>query len=110
MRQLYKQNHSYRLEFWLRDPADDILSSLELPGIIDQALAYAHSKRVIADETGACIMVEPGLASVVKDPIQDTGLYYVFLELIFQDGLHRIEEAETFSDAQVKIKHKGAAL
>ncbi len=107
VKQLYYQVHTYRLEFWLTNPAHDILSNKELPGIVDQALDYTYNKWVITDETGAPIRIEPGISSVVKDPDKDTKLYYVFLELSFFDGLHQVEEAKTLSGSQIEITNKG---
>ncbi len=106
VRQLYSQLHRYRLEFWLTDSTNDILSNSTTPGIVDQALAYLQGKRVTSDETGASIRVEPGIASRIKDTEHNTEQYYTFLELMFYDGLHQTEAVDTLSGTQFEIRNK----
>lgn len=125
LRQHFKQTFPYRLEFWLEDPAQDILSSRQpLPveepedpeeeppvqaensyGLIDQALLYIAKNEFFANEVSGTVRVRAGASGLVTDPAGELGLYKLYLEIIFEDGLQEQEHIPTLAGAAFQIRN-----
>ncbi|MBE7439122.1 MAG: hypothetical protein HS115_11745 [Spirochaetales bacterium] len=116
LRQHFRQEFKYRLEFWLEDPAEDILSSAvpldpEEPepghsyGLLDQALLYIAAHEYFASEVSATVRVHPGASGLVSDPAGELRLYKLFLEIIFEDGLCEQEHLPTFAGSEFQLRN-----
>jgi len=125
LRQHFKQTFPYRLEFWLEDPAQDILSSREpLPveepegpeeeppppaehsyGLIDQALLYIAKNEYFTNEVSGTVRVRAGDSGLVTDPAGELSLYKLFLEIIFEDGLQEQEHIPTLAGVAFAIRN-----
>lgn len=104
----FQMDFRYSLNFWFEDPTNEVLSSGDISsselGILDQALIYLYENERYLGESGETIQVEPGRCSMVTDPAAELGLYKIYIELIFKDGLFRVEQVPTLANATLEIE------
>ena len=116
LRREYIQAFRYRLDFWVKEPAFDILSdprpqpgadappiSVDGPGIIDQALFFCSYVRYFTDGT-VPVIVTAGPFGTVDDPAGENALYKHYLDIEFRDGLYTIEECPTLDGAIMRMQ------
>lgn len=116
LRREYDQVFSYQLDFWVKDPAPDVLSdprplagvsapplSTEDPGIIDQAVYFMSKVRFFTDGT-VPIIVTAGQFGTVDDPAGENALYKHFVQIEFRDGLYSVEEFPTLDQAVLQMQ------
>lgn len=126
LRRQFKSRYAYRMDFWIQNPEDDILSDprpmeshelsspVELdrrPGIVDQCLQFIAEHPWFTDGENP-IRVLPGASGIVTDPMRELSAYKIFLEVSFEDGLWTLETRSTLDGAILKInpevKHESA--
>ncbi|MCP5502625.1 MAG: hypothetical protein H7A25_22190 [Leptospiraceae bacterium] len=106
---IINQSFLYQLDFWLNSPDDDILSDITNMGIIDQSLVYLYDRlKFTRDEYSIPIKVEvnAGQSGIITDPAGELGLYKIYLEVIFLDGIYKIENRETLAGVQFTASFK----
>ncbi|MBE7413356.1 MAG: hypothetical protein HS129_15065 [Leptospiraceae bacterium] len=113
LKQHFKMEYRYTLNFWLGEPELDVISApgktgsepLIQPGdigVIDQTLLYlATHQRILGDQKNT-IEIYPGRCAIVSDPAGELGLYKIYAEIVFSDGLHEIEENLSLTNAQTE--------
>lgn len=116
LRRQFRSLHTYRMDFWVQDPADDVLSDprpvqmQEIggpdvdagPGIIDQCLQFVASLPWFQDGANP-IRVTPGMSGIITDYAGELNAYKVFIEMKFEDGIYTIEERPTLDGAGMTI-------
>lgn len=112
-----KQNYTYTLNFLVHDPAPDILSTIASKGIIDQCISYISTNRkpkynvpIPADlvtyqefqEMELNCELDVGSSGFSTDLIED-GIYIIYLDVIFRDGVYLLKEEQTLFGATLEI-------
>lgn len=97
-----KQEFKYTVDFWLKSPDADVVSTVTDRGILDQCLLYIAKHRWIQTNEGIPIEVRFGKSGIITDPAKETGNYKLYVEVIFRDGLYTIEEEETLGGAELE--------
>lgn len=103
--QKVNQVYLYQLDFWLNSPDDDILSNADSMGIIDQCLVYLYSNlRFTRIEYTIPLKIDvyAGQSGIITDPAGELGLYKLFIEVQFMDGIYLIEHKKTLADVEFK--------
>lgn len=107
LRRHFSQEFRYSLNFWLEDPTMDVLSSgnfvTDEMGIMDQALMYLAKNLRFATTGQATVEVTPGRGALVTDPAGERGLYKIYIEVVFKDGLYETEIVPTLSGGTLVI-------
>lgn len=102
----FSQRFVYQLDFWLDTPDADILSQAEDMGILDQSLLYLSSHPTITrvvNDVSIAIELDVGSSGIVTDPAGELGLYKLFLEVVFNDGLWEIVNEPSMAGVSIKI-------
>lgn len=104
----YEMDFRYSLNFWFNDPTRDVLSSGNITsselGILDQTLIYLVENERYLGASGETIHVAPGRCSLVTDPAGELGLYKIYIEVIFKDGLYRVDQVPTLANGTLEIE------
>jgi hypothetical protein len=104
----YEMEFRYSLNFWFNDPTKEVLSSGNITtselGILDQSLIYLVENERYLGASGETIHVEPGRCSLVTDPAGELGLYKIYIEVIFKDGLFRVDQVPTLANGQFELE------
>jgi hypothetical protein len=103
LRREYKREYRYRLDFWMHDPAQEILSNASEPGITEQIQLYlvSHERYLDGNKT---VHVRLGPSGFVEDPDGSSGLFYIYQEILFRDDLCVEEAAPSLSGANIRIR------
>ncbi|EKO89083.1 MULTISPECIES: LIC10173 family protein [Leptospira] len=110
LKEHYKQEYKYVLNFWLDDVSQDILSKGDFTGspldsgIVDQALIYIAKHERYATFQGATVEIRPGKTALVTDPAEKSSLYKIYLEVIFKDGIFEVEQVPTLASGTFEIE------
>lgn len=115
--QCSEQEFRYVLNFLVGDPSVDVLSEVANPGIIDQCVEYVAKNRKQKYEIPAKVgsvteqlegtielyaVVDVG-QSEVSFEYDEEGIFVVWIELIFRDGVYDVLELETLYGATLEI-------
>lgn len=106
----FSQEFNYELHFWISDPAFEIFSTPERPGIIDQALLYLSENRSRtyrpSDSSAKEIewTLDPGESYVNTGSAKDRGVYQLVLQVKIKDGLYVLKEEETLANVTLEIE------
>jgi hypothetical protein len=101
----FKQEFKYQLDFWLKNPAPEILSEPATPGFVDKAMVHISENQMIPvtlPDVEYNITVDVGASGSITDEA-DKFIYKYFIEIIFRDGLYSVEQAETLAGATLEI-------
>lgn len=113
----FKQEFTYTLNFLIHDPAPDVLSGIATKGIIDQCLSYIYNNKkpkynvpIPSDyvtyqdfqDIELNCEVDVGQSGFSTDLVED-GIYIIYLDVIFNDGVYLLKEEETLSGATFEI-------
>ncbi|WP_017852022.1 LIC10173 family protein [Leptospira interrogans serovar Szwajizak] len=110
LKEHYKQEYKYVLNFWLDDVSQDLLSKGDFTGspldsgIVDQALIYIAKHERYATSQGATVEIRPGKTALVTDPAEKSSLYKIYLEVIFKDGIFEVEQVPTLALGTLEIE------
>ncbi|ULH29056.1 LIC10173 family protein [Leptospira weilii] len=110
LKEHYKQEYKYVLNFWLDDINQDLLSKGDFTGssldsgIVDQALIYIAKKEHYATPQGATVEIRPGKTALVTDPAEKLSLYKIYIEVIFKDGIFELERVPTLASGTFEIE------
>jgi hypothetical protein len=106
----FKQEYSYEIHFWIKDPSFDIFSTPEKMGILDQALLYISrntTRTYKPDYDGIKeieFRIDVGDSSLETGSVSSKSVYQITLGVIVRDGLYTIEEEETISGYTLQIE------
>ncbi|EKT88102.1 LIC10173 family protein [Leptospira santarosai] len=110
LKEHYKQEYKYVLNFWLDNIEQDILSTGDFTGspldsgIVDQALIYIAKNERYATSQGATVEIRPGTVALVTDPAKKLSLYKIYIEVIFKDGIFEVERVPTLAMGTFEIE------
>ncbi|WP_078125701.1 LIC10173 family protein [Leptospira alexanderi] len=110
LKEHYKQEYKYVLNFWLDNVKQDLLSKGDFSGnpldsgIVDQALIYIAKNERYATPQGATVEIRPGKVALVTDPAESLSLYKIYLEVIFEDGIFEVERVPTLASGTFEIE------
>lgn len=112
-----EQEFRYVLNFLIDDPTADVLSEITKPGIIDQVVEYVAKNRKLKYEVPAragsvtaqlegtielYAVVDVGQSEVSFEYDED-GIYVVWIEIVFQDGVYDVDENPTLYGATLEV-------
>ncbi|MDV6237749.1 hypothetical protein CH379_019140 [Leptospira ellisii] len=110
LKEHYKQEYKYVLNFWLNNIKQDLLSKGDFTGssldsgIVDQALIYIAKNERYATSQGATVEIRPGKVALVTDPAEKLSLYKIYVEVIFKDGIFELERVPTLASGTFEIE------
>ncbi|MFQ3857151.1 LIC10173 family protein [Leptospira kirschneri] len=110
LKEHYKQEYKYVLNFWLENIEQDILSRGDFTGsplssgIVDQTLIYIAKNKRYATSQGATVEIRPGKTALVTDPAEKLSLYKIYVEVIFKDGIFEVERVPTLASGTFEIE------
>lgn len=110
LKEHYKQEYKYVLNFWLNSVDQEILSKGDFTGspfdsgIVDQALIYIAKHERYATPQGATVEIRVGKVALVTDPAEKLSLYKIYVEVIFDDGIFEVEQVPTLASGTFEIE------
>lgn len=99
----YQRQFRYRLDFWMNDPAQEVLSNQTEVGITEQIQLYVIAHERFMNQLST-VTVALGPSGLVEDPDRSNGLFYVYQEILFQDDLCLVEEVPSLAGKQIQVK------